>query len=1005
MVDRTEGELVFGGTAVRGDRTDGPLFGRDRESDAIDGRLRDPAGPRLVLVRGERGVGRSAFVRAAAARLRAEGVAVLPVDCVPGDGERPLLLALRLVLALDEHRSAATGRRAARGPAVEALSAVEQGDATAMADALAAALAQPTPATLVIDDAQHADVESLALLGEVDFRRIPPGIRMLVTAVRHTQHTRHSRAEDTAPAPGSGRVLERLARNRAAHTIVLPPLGPRDVTAVVAHRLGAAPDADLLRRVHALSRGIPGPLDVLLAEWGGRGAIRMLDRHAFLVTGAPVPVLPDGDRYVAALRALGEPCWRVAAALSILWPLGRPAAALLTAATGLSAETVGSSVRALVDEGIVEELPGRDGAAPRGWTFRLPLMEHAVQERLGPLERRRLSAAAVKSLWAVADTGGADTGGADTGGADTGVAPTGVADTRATGTGVAQVLPVSALLDEADAETYLPDRIADAGDLVDRARAVRELTAAAMSQYPDLERRRTVRWHLGAVRLIEQSAARDLAVLRSGQAAFGCGDHRTARTASEWIVWSPAEGLDPMALHEAATLLVASAAVEQDWPALSRMGTAPWWDGLRLPPVAVVSGRVQALWQVEKWQEALTLLSRTEPVWQSTPGSRALLDLFRNVAEYVLGRPERFTRALALPQVPGLEHNKAFAQNVAQFDLLLGTGDLRGGAAFLSARGLTPDLLPKSSRFLWHHLRGQWDEALALARRILVDGGVPTAVPGQHLIPARTAAVLLARGRVTSADRLISSVRGQPDGPLEHLLDHADAEVARTLGDLGEAEEILRRGLRAADDRGSVFGTDELWASLAEVHAAAGHGRRALACLDRLERLAEQMDVGRTRLLYLLTSGKVLRPDSDAAHKQLIEAVHLARSRGQPFETAVTLSAAARANAGPAALLYEAYELFGETGATLWRFRTRSAMREAGLVVPGRKQATAENEHLLAGLLAEGLTNRQISAVLRLSEDAVANRLSRLFAHTGMRSRTEVVKAVLTGNPLTTEDR
>ncbi|MEV6028397.1 LuxR C-terminal-related transcriptional regulator [Streptomyces sp. NPDC052036] len=76
-------------------------------------------------------------------------------------------------------------------------------------------------------------------------------------------------------------------------------------------------------------------------------------------------------------------------------------------------------------------------------------------------------------------------------------------------------------------------------------------------------------------------------------------------------------------------------------------------------------------------------------------------------------------------------------------------------------------------------------------------------------------------------------------------------------------------------------------------------------------------------------------------------------------------------------------------------------MREAGRTVPGRKQATSENEQILATLLAEGLTNRHIATVLGLSEDAVANRLTRLFARTGLRSRTEVVKAVLTGRPLT----
>ncbi|MDW4906237.1 AAA family ATPase [Streptomyces sp. ADMS] len=973
MAAQVDAELVLGGTAARFDRTGARLFGRERESDAIDRGLRDPDGPRLVLVRGERGVGRSAFTRAAAERLRAEGIAVLRVDCVPGDGERPLLLALRLFMALEEHRSAAARRRSARQAAVEALSAVQRGDWAAMAEGLAGALAQPTPATVVVEDAQHADAESLALLGKVDFRRVPPGTRLMVTAVQHTGPDR------TEPSPGSGRALEQLARNQAVHTIVLPRLGPEDVTAAVAQRLRAAPDAGLARRARQLSHGIPGALDALLFEWAGQDAIRMVDRQAFLALGAPAPVLPDGDRYVEALRALGEPCWTVAAALSILWPLGRPAQELVAASAELSAEAVHDGIRTLVDEGVVDELPGQGGAA-RGWTFRVPLLAHAVRERLGPLERGRLSAAAVEALWA------------------------GGAPEDPPGRQAPRTPPVAAILAEADAETYLPDRIADAGVLVDRERAVTELTTAARALYPDHERRGMVRWHLRAVRLIEEPTARDLAVLRCGQAAFGCGDYRTARAAAERIVCDPAEGLDPLALYEAATLLVASAGVGRDWPALDRMGTAPWWDGLRLPAMAAVSGRVQALWQLEKWQEALTLLSQTEPVWQSTPDSRALLELFHNVAEFVVGRPDRLTRALALPEVPGLTRDKVFARSVAQLDLLLGTGDLQGGKSLLSARELTPELLPESSQFLLRHLQGQWDEALALARRLMVNGGVLTAVPTHHLLPARTAAILLAQGRTSSADRLVASVRGRANGPLEHFLDHADAAVQRTLGDLGRAEKTLRRGLRAADERGSVYGTDELWASLAEVHAEAGHTVRAAACLERLELLAGQMNSGRTRLLYLLTSAG-LRPDSADAGKHLPEAVDLARSRSQPFETAVTLLAAVRANAGPATLLREAYELFGETGATLWRFHTRSAMREAGLVVPGRKQATAENEHLLAILLAEGLTNRRIAHVLRLSEDAVANRLSRLFARTGMRSRTEVVTAVLTGSPLTTDSR
>ncbi|MEU9961758.1 AAA family ATPase [Streptomyces sp. NPDC050982] len=981
MAARTDTELVFGGTAARFHGPGEDLLGRTAESEETDRGLRDPSGPRLVLVRGERGIGRTVFAHATAERLHAGGIAggiaVLPVACVPGDGEHPQLLALRLVMALEEHRSATTKRKPAQKPAAEALSAMKRGDRTAMAEALVAALARPTPAVVLVDDAHHADAESLALLDEVDFDRVPSGIRLLLTAVRHTA------PDATPPSPGSGHTadrlatVDRLAHNRAAHTITLPRLTPDDTTAMVAQRLRSAPDADLMRRLHELSRGVPGALDALLVEWTAQNAIRTADGHAFLGTGAPVPLLPDHDRYVAALRALEEPCGTVATALSILWPLGRPAEALVASSTGLPAESVTDGIRTLVDEGILDELPGRDPAsASRGWTFRVPLLAHTVRERLGPVQRSHLSAAAVEALWADGKPG------------RTGATP--------------EDPPVSALLEEADAQTYLPDRIADAGFLVDRDRAVTELTAAARALYPDLERRGMLRWHMGAVRLIEEQYARDLAILRSGQAAFGCGDHRTARTAAEWLVCGPAEGLDAQAVHEAATLLVASAAAEQDWPALSRMGTALWWEGLPLSAMATVSGRVQALWQLEKWQEALTLMLQTERVWQATPGSRALLELFRRVAEYVLGRPERFTRALALPEEPDLPPHKAFAHNIATFDVLLGIVDLRGAANLLSTRQMNLELLPQHNRFLWHHLNGQWDEALALARRLLVDGGVLNVVPGHHLLPARTAAILLAQGRTTSADRLIGSVRGKVNGPLEHILDHAEAEVLRTLGELGRAEEVLRRGLRAADERGSFYGIDELLASLAEVHAEAGHKDRATACLERLERTAEQMNSGRTRLLHLLTSGKILGPDSPEARKHLHEAVDLARSRSQPFETAVTLLAAVRANAAPAPLLHEAYERFGELGATLWRFHTRTAMREAGLTVPGRRQATSENEHLLATLLAEGLTNRRIAGVLRLSEDAVANRLSRLFARTGMRSRTEVVTAVLTGTQMTT---
>lgn len=58
-----------------------------------------------------------------------------------------------------------------------------------------------------------------------------------------------------------------------------------------------------------------------------------------------------------------------------------------------------------------------------------------------------------------------------------------------------------------------------------------------------------------------------------------------------------------------------------------------------------------------------------------------------------------------------------------------------------------------------------------------------------------------------------------------------------------------------------------------------------------------------------------------------------------------------------------------------------------------------------ATMIAEGLVNRRIAIGMGLSEDAVANRLIRLLARAGLRSRTQVATRMLTGLPLSAADQ
>ncbi|MDR6975133.1 DNA-binding CsgD family transcriptional regulator/tetratricopeptide (TPR) repeat protein [Streptomyces sp. 3330] len=980
--------LVHGGTAASLDRATGCPVGRERESDEVRDRLGDPAGPRTVLVRGERGAGRSAFLHALGERLRAEGTPVLALGCVPGDDARPLLLALRLIMALEEHLSGPPHRRAAK-PAGEALQAAERRDGTAMAGLLCAVAARSTPVVVAVDDLHLADADSLAVLRGGDFARVPSPVRLLASAAgrgdrgalgrdgdRATSANR-STPDDPGRRPsrhGAAGVPDRRGDVPWAHTVVLSRLGPAETTAVVARRLRATPDSGLSRRVRELTHGVPGAIDALLTAWTRDGAIRVADGHAFIGTRTPTPVLPDGDRFVGALDTLSGPGRAVAGALSVLWPLGGRAAELIARSSGLSSGAVADGIRELADAEIVDVVPGPDGDGAGGWAFAVALTAHTLRERLGPLERSRLSATAVEALWADRD----EAGGAD------GAAPA-----------------VPGLPDEADAVAYLADRVADAGHLVDRDRAVTELTAAAERLRPDAEGRGVLRWRRAVGNLVERPADRVPALQRYAKAAYQAGDYRTTRTIAESILRNLADVLGPVALQDTANLFTAATAHDADWRALSRLATAQWWDELRLPALVPVTGRALALCGLARWQEALDLLARTEQVWATDVRGRVKPGYFRAVAELVLGRPERFRRALDLSEAPHLGAEHVYALATTMFDELLSGRDLRAAEDLLAAQGLNPETLQPHSVFLWRHLQGRWDEALEPARWMLANDRIHTPAADSCLVPARTAAVLLARGRVTSARRLVDSARDRGEGGRpEYSLDAVEAEALRTLGDPDGAEKTLRRGLDAADAHGHVAGVDELWAALAEVYAETGHTAEAVTCLERLERIRDRTGGGRTRLTFLLASARVLRRESPgAARDALWEAVDLARSRSQPFETAVALVAAAEAGAGPPALLHEAYELFGTTGSALSRFRTRAAMREAGITVPGRARATAENERLLATLIAEGLTNRQIATVLRLSEDAVANRLSRLFARTGLRSRTEVVTAVLTGRP------
>ena len=93
------------------------------------------------------------------------------------------------------------------------------------------------------------------------------------------------------------------------------------------------------------------------------------------------------------------------------------------------------------------------------------------------------------------------------------------------------------------------------------------------------------------------------------------------------------------------------------------------------------------------------------------------------------------------------------------------------------------------------------------------------------------------------------------------------------------------------------------------------------------------------------------------------------------------------------ATLETALATFERLGAELWAERARGELKRISgrAATPG---ALTPAEERVAALVAEGKTNREVAAALYLSERTVEGHLSHVFGKLGVRSRTELARAL-----------
>jgi len=743
----------------------------------------------------------------------------------------------------------------------------------------------------------------------------------------------------TADADAGRAALAGLVEAGLAEVITLRPLRRAEVDALVTATLEARPADALSESLHRGCRGVPAAVLAALDGHRRTGSLRIVQRHAYLARPSQPPEPAADLPMVEDLRQLGAPAWPVVKALAVLHPLGDAAPRLIAEAVGLSEAEVTDVLAGLRDEGVL-----RPGPTPG---FRLPLLADSLAVCLGPYERRRLAQLAVNAIWT--DGIGAD-------------------------------------------QRYLAEQLVTAGKLADPPRAANELLAQGMGAMLD-DGYVAERWLRAAVDLIADRGQRAWALFM--HAATCCTSLRFADAAdgASTVLSGYADLLTPEARLELEMIHIVArfgafdiealiTLAEQGWRAL------PGSEGHRI----VV--RCAALCHLDRWREANEQLESTREIWRDDNDAVAAFGLiFDAGTASFLGRMAELDSAVADPtrrplwDVPRhrLEQLSDLGWNLMTF------GELDRAEALFAAHDLPAERRPLDNQVISAALSGRWDHALDMARVSLATGS-SLGYAAAHTVMCREMSIILtARGRLSAARTVIENAQAR--GPmLLHLLSGPESDLEHALGDTGRARRLVVDGVGLAVEGGLVVGTDELWLRMAEWHLAADKVTEARQCAAEVVRIADLLDTGRSRLNGFLATAIAHRDGKAAA-----DAVALARRRAQPFELANTLSLLAGRELIEGKLLREAYELYGELDALLPRARLRQVMRDLDIAVPGRSVTVAENERLLAALVTEGLTNRELAVVLGGSEKSVEGRLTRLFQRTGYRSRVELAAAMLTG--------
>lgn len=340
---------------------------------------------------------------------------------------------------------------------------------------------------------------------------------------------------------------------------------------------------------------------------------------------------------------------------------------------------------------------------------------------------------------------------------------------------------------------------------------------------------------------------------------------------------------------------------------------------------------------------------------------------------------------------------------------------------------------------LAHGYAERWDRAIELVTGVLRRGRNAGALDLIAQANTTMSELALRTGRWSEAYGLIRTTIDDPDWgvPGERAWAHAvHARVCASLGREDECRAAAATALELAFPSG--FAVAEVWArsALGLLELGAGRAEAALVQLDQVQavfdasefvepgtvwwhgdqldalvavgdlaRLKERVGVveaiaertGRRYALTVAARARAYLDDPDVAERSFAEAIEHATALGSPFELARTHLARAQHRArhglpGAAEDGRRASALFESLGASVWAARASDQPSPATALAVDR---LTQSELRVAMAVARGLTNRQAAIELYLSTKTVDYYLQSIFRKLGVRTRTEMARAVL----------